>query len=122
MVNKKETLGFTDKEAFEFMFEKTVLYWLDMLPLEHSKKMIEVSKRIKFNWYYALNVQFTGDENPDWETISPTMIKYFLIEFIEETKWKPKMDFNLQTFEKMFKKIKNLKKRDEKYFITKCFI
>lgn len=50
-----------------------------------------MSKPIKFNWYYALNVQFTDDENTDWETISPTMIKYFLIEFIEETKWKPKM-------------------------------
>ena len=91
MVKKEEKLGFTDKEAFEFQFENTVLYWLDMLPLECSTKMIEMSKPIKFNWYYALNVQFTDDENTDWETISPTMIKYFLIEFIEETKWKPKM-------------------------------
>ena len=116
MVKKEEKLGFTDKEAFEFQFENTVLYWLDILPLEYSKKMIEMSKSIEFNWYYALNKQFTGDENPNWETITPTMIKYFLIGFIEETKWKPKM-IPVSQFEKIFKKIKDLKKRDEKYFI-----
>jgi hypothetical protein len=41
-------------------------------------------------------------KNLKWETISPRMIKYFLIEFIEETKWKPEM--------LPVKKIKDLKK------------
>lgn len=87
MVKQEEKLGFTNKEALEFMFENTVLYW-----------------------YYALNKQFTDDENLNWETISPRMIKYFLIEFIEETKWKPEM--------LPVKKIKDLKKKEEECFIT----
>jgi hypothetical protein len=41
MVKQEEKLGFTNKEALEFMFENTVLYW-----------------------YYALNKQFTDDEKP----------------------------------------------------------
>ena len=121
---KEEKKGFTDKEALEFMLENTILYWLDMLPLERSKWMIEISKRIDFNWYYALNEQFKSDECPSFETMSPTMIKYFLIDFVEEKKWKPKMGFptNQPTFDKMFQKLKDLKERDEEYFMTECFL
>ena len=117
---KEEKNGFTDKEAFEFMLENTILYWLDMLPLECRKLMIE-TKCIDFNWYYALNEQFKSDKCPPFETVSPTMIKYFLIDFVEEKNWKPKMGFNQSTFQKMFQKLKDLKERDEEYFMTKCF-
>tara|TARA_R110000822_G_scaffold191314_1_gene329990 strand:+ start:59 stop:439 length:381 start_codon:yes stop_codon:yes gene_type:complete len=120
---KKQTKEEKEKEVFEFMFETTILYWLDMLPLEYSKKMIETSKHKEFNWYYALNEKFKSNEGYQRsETMSPTMIKYFLIDFIEEKKWKPTMGFSDIMFKKMFKKIKELKERDEAYFMQECFM
>ena len=110
-----------EQQAFEFMLENTILYWLDILPVERCKLMVEsIEPTVKMDWYHALNEIFKTDECPKFQTMSPTMIKYFLIDFIEEKQWQPKMGFSVLRFNKMFKKLKELKERDEEYFMTEC--
>lgn len=92
------------EKTFEFMFENALLYWLDMLPLECSAKMIELSKPIEFYWCYVLKVQFTDYETQTGNNFSNND-KIFSNQVYRKTKWKPKWS-----------------KRQEEYFITECFI
>jgi len=111
-----------EQEAFDIMAENTILYWLNMLPLECSKLMVEsIEPTVQMDWYHCLNQIWKSDECPKFETMSPIMIQYFLIDFIEKKKWKPKCGFSVSKFKKMFKKLKELRERDEEFFMTHLY-
>lgn len=117
-MSKKEK----EQVAFDFMAENTILYWLNMLPLERSKLMVEsIEPTVQMDWYHSLNQIWKSDECPKFETMSPIMIQYFLIDFIEKKQWEPKTGFSVLKFKKMFKKLKELRERDEAFYMKQCY-
>jgi hypothetical protein len=83
---KKNTVKM-EKELFEFILENTITYWLDMLPQFMANKCLECDETL--DWYFALNKAFSNKDQPDFKSMTPIVIKHFLIETVVNKIWHP---------------------------------
>ena len=103
------------KEASKFFIELTILYWLNMIPLRCMEQLNKTFiKTKKWSWYTHLNLQFSGDDKNNFDSMPPAVIQVFLVEFIEEKKWKPEHMLHVALFEANYSDIKQeiLSKKD----------